>query len=264
MSEFPKNSACFRNEQCHTGFCKNGACRNPEIQNDSCDPEVENCPKPFKCSKFSRTCVPFEYQKWIPCRSQSDCKFGDYCIEGKCKASRPIGSSCSSISPDLCKMGSKCTSLSQAESTKCYELCSKKVPCPSGYSCTENLWNVDPICVPKQQQEGQLEWNLEEYLDGEIIAAVLVILAFLVILLGAVYGWIKLTHSGKDPRLIIKKRKQKQKKKKVRLNYDGNGMATVTLIPSNCQSPNPVAASHLFDQNIIDPPPPYSEVINIQ
>lgn len=262
MKYYEKYSSCFSNKQCTTGFCKNGQCRDPTKQNDACEPSLNNCPRTLQCSEYSHTCIPLKYQKWIPCRSQSDCKFGNYCIDGECIASIPIGRPCDSIAPDLCVMEAKCTSIDSQEATKCHELCSEAIPCPTGYNCIKNLWNEDAICVP--QSNPKTDWKMEDLVDEEVIVAFLITLALLVILLGAIYGWIRLTRSGKDPRLLSKKKLKK--KKRLRLNYDGNGLATITLIPSNCQSPNPItAASQLFPSSRNDDaPPPYSEVVIIQ
>ena len=269
-NKFENHLACFRNDQCRSGFCRKGRCSDPLKTNDPCLPVLENCPKSSKlelmhCSVFSHTCVPFNYTKSIPCRSQSDCRPTEFCIKGTCTPSLSIGSACDIVkAKNFCAQGSKCTSsTSEPNQTKCHELCNEAVPCSSGFSCKSS------ICVRNQSNH---LINFDDLYDEEVIVGLVIILAFLIILLAGIYGWIRLTRSGKDPRLDMTKSKQKKKKnkRKLRLNYDGNGLATVTLIPSNCHSPQPISASQLFNQSpesfiqLGTDPPPYCEVVNIQ
>lgn len=243
---------CLSNDHCVSGYCRKGTCQNPEKKHDPCLPSTDNCPKNLWCSDKSRTCVPVGYKPLQNCITASDCKFNEYCLKGECKANIAIGKICEVIRPDLCAMGSKCTvSLSSKEATKCYELCSDQISCPSGFKCTENIWNADPICIPNKFK-----------LPDETVQAVIIVLAVVIFLLGIIYGWVRITKSGRDPRLLSSS--GKKKKKKYRLNYEGNGLATITVIPSNCQSPQPVAASQLFNSPVDDAPPAYSEVINIR
>lgn len=252
------NHRCLWHAQCSSGYCKNGGCHDPEKTHDPCRPELKNCPNSLlQCSESSRTCVPLGYKPFKTCITVSDCKFNESCIKGTCRANIPIGDKCETINPDLCVMGSKCTvALSNTESTKCYKLCNSQIACPSGYKCTENIWNADPICIEDQPTVKAYSVN-----SNEIVQAIVIVLAVIIVFLGIIYSWIRFTRSGRDPRL---KRSSKKKKKRVRLNYEGNGLATITVIPSNCQSPLPVAASQLFNVPINEPPPAYSEVINIQ
>lgn len=260
------NAECFRNDQCWSGYCKNGRCANPEKLHDPCRLAVRNCPGSLTCSAFSRTCVT---QSFTPsrstCHSASDCRYNERCLNGRCERSRPIGASCNSVNPDLCAMGSKCTvSKSFSEPTKCYELCSRRIECPEGYQCVRNVINVDAICVPKPPSNNTRQQLTKAQID-ELVYGGLMIITAIFILLFLIYGWIRLTNRADDD-------SRKKKKKKVKLCHDGNGLATITVIPSNCQSPQPVAASQLFVANSYpynsnvypDAPPEYSEVITIR
>lgn len=258
------NRRCLRNTQCSSGYCRNGVCSDPEKRHDPCRPQIGNCPRPLQCSWNSRTCVPIGYKPLPVCITASDCKYTQTCIKGNCKANIPLGNKCESVKPDLCVMGSKCTvMLSNSEIAKCHELCNNQVSCPNGYKCTENIWNADSICIPIQNNHAVAtntnKFNLRS--DGTV-EAVVIVLAVIIVILGIIYGWIRLTRSGRDPRLLNSS--GKKKKKKLRLNYEGNGLATITVIPSNCQSPQPVSASQLFNAPINEPPPAYSEIINIR
>ena len=126
---FGRNFECFRNDQCRSGYCKEGRCDDPQRLHDPCRPAGRNCPGALKCSEFSRTCVTDYFNPSRgACHSASDCRFNERCLNGTCKATRSIRSSCESVIPDLCAMGSKCTvSKSISESPKCYELCSRNV-----------------------------------------------------------------------------------------------------------------------------------------
>jgi len=253
------NRRCLWNGQCSSGYCNSGRCIDPEKKHDPCRPDIRNCPKSLQCSESSRTCVHNGYKPSQVCITASDCKFNQFCIKGSCQANFMIGNKCETIKPDLCIEGSKCTvSLSNSEPTKCYELCNNQVPCPFGYKCIQNIWNADPICVPIQNQQ------IKTYSvnSDETVQAVVIVVAVIIVFLGIIYGWIRLTRSGRDPRLFSST--GKKKKKKVRLSYEGNGLATITVIPSNCQSPLPVAASQLFYVSMNEAPPAYSEVINIR
>lgn len=273
--QFGKNWACFRNDQCSSGFCKRGQCADPHSLHDPCRAILRNCPGTLRCSEFSRTCVSEHFSpsraSSSSCRTVSDCRFNELCLDGTCKPSRSIGSSCESVSPDLCAMGSKCTvSKSISEHTKCHELCSGTVACPQGFQCTTNLWNSDAVCVrtlsPNIQQSSRSQAHFHE-----IIYGLLLILTALLIFLGLIYGWIKFTSRQEDDPRLMNSATGKKKKKKFKLCHDGNGLATITAIPSNCQSPQPqpVAAAQLFvnpyNTNIYsDAPPEYSEAITIR
>lgn len=252
------NAYCFRNNQCWSGYCDKGRCGIAQEEHDPCRPIIENCPGTLQCSTFSNTCISHSYQKQLPCKYGSDCSFSATCIRGKCVENIPPGQPCVSLRPDLCADGSKCTRLdSTAGNLRCYELCSDRVPCPKGYECIENVWNPDPICRPIKSSNRSTQSHSTETLN-----IVLVIIFILIILLGGLYGWIQLTRSKKDPRLV------KRKKKKLILNYEGNGLATLTIVPSNSQlsqQQQPVAASQIFlnNSNPTEPPPAYSEIINI-
>lgn len=274
LYKFGKNFECFRNDQCWSGFCSNHKCSDPQGVYDSCRPGAKNCPIGLKCSEYSRTCVSKSYFKSSTgkCFGISDCRFDEYCRAGQCIPNRPIGSTCSSVTSDLCAMGSKCTvAYSISETTKCYELCSKEVDCPHGYKCIKNVFNPDSICVPKvtaKKSPQVQEFDIDEIFYGGVL-----IITGIMLLLLLIYGWIKFTNRGNDndPR-FTNPSSGKKRKKKLRLNYTGNGLATITVIPSNCQSPRPVAASDLFTPtnpyniNITypDAPPKYSEVVLIQ
>jgi hypothetical protein len=256
------NHRCIWSGQCYSGYCKKGGCHDPENIHDPCRPEIRNCPKHLKCSKSSRTCVPAGYKSSKVCITASDCKYNESCLKGTCHTNIPIGDKCFSVRPDLCAMGSKCTvALSNSEPTKCYQLCNSQVSCHSGYKCIQNIWNSDSICIQDQDQPSVVKTYSVN--SNEAVKAIIVVLAVIIVLLGIIYGWIRITRSGPDPRLKRSSDKKK-KKKRVRLNYEGNGLATITVIPSNCQSPLPVAASQLFNVPINEPPPAYSEAINIR
>lgn len=253
------NAHCLRNNQCWSGYCNKGRCGLAEVEHDPCRPLIENCPGTLQCSTFSHTCISASYQKQLPCKYGSDCSFSATCLGGKCVENIPPGQSCVSVKPDLCAAGSKCTSLDGNDSSnlRCYEFCSNKVPCPKGYECIENVWNPDPICKPIKSSN-----QFSQYRSSETLHVVLVIIFILIILLGGLYGWIQLTRSKKDPRLT------KRKKKKLILNYEGNGLATLSIVPSKSQvlqQQQPVAASQIFlnSFNPTEPPPAYSEIINI-
>lgn len=266
--QFTKNSACFRNDQCSSGYCKLLRCADPRSLHDPCRASLRNCPGTLKCSEFSRTCVSQSFSpSRASCHSVSDCRFNELCLNGICKPSRSIGSSCESVSPDLCSMGSKCTvSNSISELTKCHELCSGNVSCPQGYQCTINVWNSDAICIRRSftnmRQSSQSDFH-------ELFYGVLLILTAILILLGLIYGWIRFTSSREDDPRLINSTTGKKKKKKLKLCYNGNGLATITVMPSNCQSPQPVAASQLFvnpynTYSYPDAPPEYFEAITIR
>lgn len=261
-NKFVNYHHCLRNDQCRSGYCRRGKCNYPEKQHDPCEPPLQNCPDSLHCSDRSRTCVPPGYKPFSTCFTASDCKYNELCVEEKCLASVPIGKACEAINPDLCVMGSKCTvSFSKLETARCHELCSDKVPCPKGYRCTKNIWNSDPICVPIKDRPTPAP-SVFFLSSDEVFQVVIIVLCVIIILLGVVYGWIRLTRSGPDPRLLSSS--GRRKRKRLRLNYDGNGLATITVIPSNCQSPQPVAASQLFNTPVNGDPPAYSEVINMR
>jgi hypothetical protein len=82
-------------------------------------------------------------------------------------------------------------------------------------------------------------------------------LALFIVLFGLIYAWIQVTRTAApDPKI---------KKKRVRLQYEGNGLASITVLPSHDASPAPVAAAQLFNDNsnIMQAPPPYSVAIKL-
>lgn len=259
------NSACFKHSQCSSGFCRKALCSDPTTKHDPCNPLPDNCPRNLQCSKRSRTCVPFDYEAKEPCRGSSDCSYNEYCIKGRCIRSLSPGNTCKGVDPDLCAVGSKCMVYpSFKDAKKCYELCSSKVPCRPGYDCLINTFSSNSVCVAKAFSPSSKTNTIN---PDEIVQAILIVLTVLILILGGLYGWIRLTRSGKDPRLLSSK--DKKKRKRLRLNIEGNGLATITLVPSTCQSPQPVAASQLFSpiatNNYMDgAPPAYSEIINIR
>ena len=262
------NFECLRNDQCWSGYCKGRRCANPQRLHDPCRTAARNCPGSLKCSNFSRTCVSEHFRPSRAfCRTTSDCRFNEFCLNDTCKASRPIGSNCDSVSPDFCAMGSKCTvSKSISEPTKCYELCSINVACPEGFQCIKNVWNADSICIRRSSTKIRI---LSKSGVVELVYGGLLIVVAVIIFLCMIYGWIRFTNSREDDPRLINSITGKKKKKKLRLFHNGNGLATITVIPSNCQSPQPVAASQLFvnlynSNNYPDAPPEYSEAITIQ
>lgn len=274
-------SSCFKNGHCSSGFCRKEICSEPTKKHDPCSFSINNCPSGLFCSKKSRTCIPLNYQVSEFCKGSSDCSFDEYCITGRCLKALSVGKRCKIMRPDLCEMGSECAVVSSL-SSKCYELCSSKVPCSSGYKCVKtNNHSINSICIPKSTHSStSSSSSSNQYTtikSEEIVQAILIVLAVLTIILAGLYGWIRLTRSGLDPRLL--NLKDKKKRKRLRLNLEGNGLATITLVPSNCQSPQPVAASQLFSPNDInnnnnnnddndnytsEAPPAYSEIINIR
>lgn len=244
MYELESGKYCLRDNQCHSGFCYGGKCLDPKMEHQPCRPEADLCPYSLTCSTYSRTCVSSHH--WIrnPCKSGGDCSHSEACERGICIKLKKAGEEC--ILRDRCEMGYNCKAINnnRPSSLKCLELCNKKVPCSKGYTCSPEYF-----CIPTANDTA----NPLQFLDNLKIITVGVLV--LIGLLGIIYGWIRLTKTTQDPRL--------KKKKKLRLNYEGNGLATITVIPSQSQSP--VVASQLFINNTTTDngnlPPSYDEIV---
>lgn len=266
-AEFTNTSGtnCFRNNQCISGYCKSGRCANPSSSHHPCNPFAQNCPDSLKCSNFSRTCVPSNYFQKYPCKSSSDCTFNQRCgSDGNCKAMRQKGTTCNIEEEQICEMGSLCALVDDdSQSSKCYEKCSFTIPCSPGYKCKKFPQTEDSICIPRRRSSNRNSTSSNDNISlsqREIFQALVIVILAIIILLGLLSLWIRFTRGEKDPRLWNDS--GKKKKKKLRLNIEANGLATITVIPSNPQSPQPVAASQLFSSS--DAPPAYSEVIQIR
>jgi hypothetical protein len=262
--KLPKYSACFRNEQCWSGFCSlRNRCKEPEKIHDPCRPLIENCPGNLVCSEWSRTCVPVDYHSKANsfCKFSSDCKHTEICWRGSCRKALQIGFECQKQT-ELCVQGSKCTQILSSSNSKCLQLCSAESKCPYGFECKPDTFDPSvSVCIGRIIDHNTHEGS-NSHRSQDLIEATLLVAFVLVLLLAILYGWIRFTKSGIDPRFLHNSKSKKKKKKKLRLNYDSNGLATITVIPSNCQSPLPVAAADLFSGAPCDPPA-YAEVISI-
>lgn len=247
---FSNGHECFKHAHCQSGFCLAGRCLSPTKIHDHCSTQLRNCPSGLYCSSLSRTCIPHDYKRKHSCVYESDCLDSEICVSGFCRNLKRVGAPCSTLLPDYCEMGSKCvTSGVKGSQTRCHEQCSSSIPCSKGFTCTKvNYWH---LCLPAS---GSLA-------DSELWQALQVsaiVLGSFILVFGLLYAWIKVTRAQdrKDPRL---------KRKRVRLQYEGNGLASITVVPSHDQSPEPVAAAHLFNDNsaVTQPPPPYSEAIKM-
>ncbi len=244
---FANGHKCFKNEHCLSGFCLAGYCKNPSKFHDPCHELDSKCPSGSRCSTLSHTCVPFNYKRKIKCSVQSDCLFTEVCVHGACKKTSKAGRSCSQFLPDYCEMGSKCAVPSLGErKARCYEQCSTSIPCTFGYSCSP----TEGLCFPSSN----LAADDDIWLSLQFAAA---IFAVLIVWFGIIYAWIRFTRSTPPD--------ARTKKKRVRLQYEGNGLASITMVPSHDPLTCPVAAAQLFNDNsgITQAPPPYSVAIKL-
>lgn len=237
-----EGGACLRNGHCRSGFCRQGLCTSPRKEHDPCSDTHENCPSRLVCSPFSRTCVSPHHVTMEPCNGVSDCAWDERCRQGRCVAVHKIGERCESVLPDPCETGSKCIRLdAQTGSKHCYALCSEQVSCPDTFMCVQPPSSLRRVCVPRRQFQFTTPPPLQTETrrspsTGDMQVAAFILL-FLVVMLVAIWGWVRMTRTRRDPAL---------KKKRLRLNYEGNGLASITVVPSQPQSPPPVPAVHLF------------------
>jgi hypothetical protein len=147
---------------------------------------------------------------------------------------------------------------------RCYELCSEAIPCPNDYRCAatepldpENystskavtsslsLPQVLHVCVPKTVNSHVHSTSFKQ--DSHAAFWILVAVVFCAI---ALLAWIRLTRTTAA--------NATDKKQKIRLNYEGNGMATITMVPDFSANSNlqPPLAQSLFPQQ----PPKYEDI----
>lgn len=127
-------SRCIANSSCSSGFCKEGYCTDPDLD-EPCSGN-NSCRGALECSRQTRHCVHNAADRPNkPCMSQSDCTQDQYCHPNGCRHRGNLNDGCDS--DRLCKDGLLC--MEEHGRRACVKRChinENPFRCPSGYMCS--------------------------------------------------------------------------------------------------------------------------------